>query len=40
MAATGIGMNLIGILVLTILTYIVAMPAFGIVLNRIPSWIQ
>lgn len=38
MARAGIGMNLIGIVMLTILTYILAMPVFGIVLNHIPPW--
>ncbi|UCE17962.1 MAG: DASS family sodium-coupled anion symporter [Gemmatimonadota bacterium] len=38
MARAGLGMNLIGIMMLTILTYIVAMPAFGIILNHVPGW--
>ena len=40
MARAGIGMNLIGIILLTILTYILVMPVFGIVLNHIPAWAQ
>jgi sodium-dependent dicarboxylate transporter 2/3/5 len=38
MARAGIGMNLIGILVLTFLTYLLVIPVFGIVLHHIPPW--
>lgn len=40
MARAGIGMNLIGIVLLTIVTYILTVAVFGIVLNHIPSWAQ
>ena len=40
MAKAGIGMNLIGIVLLTILTYILTVSVFGIVLNHIPPWVQ
>jgi sodium-dependent dicarboxylate transporter 2/3/5 len=40
MARAGIGMNCIAIILLTILTYLLLMPAFGIFLNHIPFWAQ
>jgi sodium-dependent dicarboxylate transporter 2/3/5 len=40
MARAGIGMNLIGIVLVTILTYLLILPVFGIALSHIPSWAQ
>jgi len=40
MAKVGIGLNLIGVLVVTAITYLVAIPAFGIVLGSLPDWIH
>ncbi len=40
MAKVGLGLNLIGILIVTIITYLVAIPAFGIVLGTLPNWIR
>jgi len=40
MAKVGVGLNLIGILIVTTITYLVAIPAFGIVLGTLPNWIR
>jgi sodium-dependent dicarboxylate transporter 2/3/5 len=40
MAKVGIGLNLIGIIVVTTITYLIAIPAFGIVLGTLPNWIR
>jgi len=40
MAKVGVGLNFIGILVVTTITYLVAIPAFGIVLGTLPVWIR
>lgn len=40
MAKVGFGLNLIGIIIVTTLTYFIAIPAFGIVLKALPSWIH
>lgn len=38
MAKTGLGLNLIGAVVITLLTYFVAVPAFNIGLTSAPAW--
>lgn len=38
MAKVGVGLNFIGIVIVTTITYLVAIPAFGILLNTFPSW--
>jgi sodium-dependent dicarboxylate transporter 2/3/5 len=40
MAKVGLGLNLIGIIIVTTITYLVAIPAFGIVLGTLPNWIR
>ncbi|MBI5182989.1 MAG: hypothetical protein HY999_01305, partial [Nitrospinae bacterium] len=38
MAKAGFGMNLIGIFLITLFVYIIAVPVFGISLSGLPSW--
>ena len=38
MAKAGVGLNFIGIIVVTTITYLVAIPVFGIVLGMLPGW--
>jgi sodium-dependent dicarboxylate transporter 2/3/5 len=38
MAKAGFGLNVIGIFLVTLLTYLVLIPAFGIVLGELPGW--
>lgn len=38
MAKVGVGLNFIGIIIVTAITYLVAIPVFGIVLRMIPQW--
>ena len=40
MAAPGVVLNLIGVVFVTLLTYLLAVPIFGIVLGQAPDWIQ
>lgn len=40
MARAGFGLNLIGIVMVTTLTYLIAIPVFGIVLGQIPLWVK
>jgi sodium-dependent dicarboxylate transporter 2/3/5 len=40
MAKVGFGLNVIGIIIVTTITYLVAIPAFGIVLGTLPNWIR
>ena len=40
MAKVGFGLNLIGIIIVTTITYLIAIPAFGIVLGTLPNWIR
>ena len=40
MAKIGIGLNFIGIIIVTAITYLVAIPVFGIVLKTLPGWIR
>ncbi len=39
MAKSGFGLNIIGIVLVTALTYVVAVPVFGVVLNELPAWV-
>jgi len=39
-AKVGFGLNLIGIIIVTAITYLIAIPAFGIVLGTLPDWIR
>ena len=38
MARTGIGLNIIGVLVVVVITWFVAVPVFGISLDSQPGW--
>ncbi|MBU0711290.1 SLC13 family permease [bacterium] len=38
MAKNGVVLNLIGVIIVTIITYLVAIPLFGIVLGQMPAW--
>ncbi len=40
MAKNGLLMNLIGVLIVTAVTYLIAIPAFGIVLGHMPAWVH
>jgi sodium-dependent dicarboxylate transporter 2/3/5 len=40
MAKVGFGLNLIGIIIVTAITYLIAIPAFGIMLETLPNWIR
>jgi sodium-dependent dicarboxylate transporter 2/3/5 len=40
MARTGVGLNLIGVFIVTLIVYLIAVPAFGIILGSMPSWIH
>ena len=40
MAKIGFGLNLIGVFIVTLITYLVAIPAFGIVLGKLPEWVH
>jgi len=38
MAKNGLAFNLIGVMIVTIITYLVAIPLFGIILGQMPIW--
>jgi sodium-dependent dicarboxylate transporter 2/3/5 len=38
MAKNGVVLNFIGIFIVTLVTYLLAIPAFGIVLGQMPTW--
>jgi sodium-dependent dicarboxylate transporter 2/3/5 len=40
MAKTGVGLNFIGIFLVTLVTYLIAIPAFRIILGTLPDWIR
>lgn len=40
MAKAGVGMNFIGIFIITAITYLIAIPVFGIALGTLPHWIR
>ena len=40
MAKNGVLLNFIGIIIVTIITYLIAIPLFGIVLGQMPFWVQ
>lgn len=40
MAKTGLGLNLIGVVLVTVLIYLVAVPLFGIDLSQPPAWLH
>jgi solute carrier family 13 (sodium-dependent dicarboxylate transporter), member 2/3/5 len=40
MARTGLGLNLIGAVLITLVIYLLAIPVFGIVLTGLPPWAQ
>ncbi len=40
MIKSGFGLNVIGIFLITLITYVALIPAFDIVLNVVPSWAQ
>ncbi len=39
MAKNGLLLNFIGIMIVTLITYLIAIPAFGIVLGKMPDWV-
>ncbi len=39
MIKSGFGLNIIGIVIVTILAYLIAIPAFDVVLNELPKWV-
>lgn len=40
MAKAGLGLNLIGIAIVTAITYLIAIPVFGMALETLPAWIR
>lgn len=40
MVKSGFGLNIIGIVLVTVLTYALVVPAFDVVLNELPAWAQ
>ena len=40
MARSGFGLNLIGVLVTVVATYVLVIPFFDIVVNELPTWVQ
>jgi sodium-dependent dicarboxylate transporter 2/3/5 len=40
MIKAGFGLNIIGIFLITLITYLALIPAFEIVLNTVPAWAQ
>jgi sodium-dependent dicarboxylate transporter 2/3/5 len=40
MAKAGLGLNFIGIIIVTAITYLIAIPVFGIVLETLPGWVH
>ncbi|MBN2010422.1 DASS family sodium-coupled anion symporter [candidate division KSB1 bacterium] len=40
MAKAGFGLNLLGILIITLITYLIAVPVFGIAFHSFPAWIN
>jgi len=39
MARSGLGLNIIGIFLVTLLTYLILIPAFGITIGELPEWV-
>ncbi len=39
MIKSGFGLNLLGIVIVTILAYLIAMPAFNVVIDELPKWV-
>ena len=40
MAKAGFGLNFIGILLVTTITYLIAIPVFGIIIESMPDWVK
>lgn len=40
MAKSGFGLNLVGIVLVVLITYLLVMPLFGVVIGEIPAWAQ
>ena len=40
MAKSGFGLNIIGIVVTVVVTYLLVLPMFGVVINELPTWAQ
>jgi sodium-dependent dicarboxylate transporter 2/3/5 len=38
MVKSGFGLNILGIVLVTVLTYALVIPVFDVVLNEIPAW--
>ncbi|MDY6863347.1 MAG: anion permease, partial [Thermodesulfobacteriota bacterium] len=39
MVTAGVGLNFIGIIIVTAIVYLIAIPAFGIMLTQLPAWV-
>ncbi len=40
MAKSGFGLNLIGVVVTVVITYLLVIPVFDVVINELPAWVQ
>jgi len=40
MARTGLGMNIIGMIITTIIVYLLAVPVLGITISKLPEWVR
>ena len=40
LAKAGLGLNIIGIFLITLIIYLLAIPIFGIVLGNMPTWLN
>lgn len=40
MVRSGLGMNVLGMIITTVVVYLIAIPVFGIVLNNLPDWVR
>jgi len=40
MAKSGFGLNIIGIVVTVVVTYLLVLPMFGVVIDELPAWVQ
>jgi sodium-dependent dicarboxylate transporter 2/3/5 len=40
MVKSGFGLNIIGIALTVVVTYLLVLPMFGVVLNEVPAWAQ
>jgi sodium-dependent dicarboxylate transporter 2/3/5 len=40
MARTGLALDLLGVVMVTLVVYLLAVPVFGIVLGELPAWVK